>query len=449
MQKLNIKTFKILKKILLLVLTFLPSFAFAALENTYPRLPISPTVTLTITEVSGVADYISYFFALGIFIGILVAVVAVISAGVRMIFAQGNPGEFNKAKSEITRALVGLAILFGAYLILNVVNSNIKNTEINSLDCSKLSVCVEKKIVRNGLTKIERSGSFNDIGNLGLIDSDTLVVKKCNGIKEVWGFSEPDYKGTATKLYSDDNTSNLESDLSREITIGSTIQSVKVYKKIPGIYLYDAANFEVSSLPPLFLSRSAADLGDYKNKIKSIQIFNQPNFQYYAVVFGLDKFNNSYDYAFYPNGTASCSEVIKEEYNPSFTEKNSGSILIFQSSDEFLRNPGNSGITAYNIINCYIATDNIGSQAALDCPIEATPFSTSDLNCKTGFGEVLSVKLAKQSGALMFSDNQRTYCTFFEINDATRVSGDCASSDPFLNRRLAKKFIVIPYETKL
>jgi hypothetical protein len=446
---LNIKIFKTL---FLAAIIFLPSLAFAALENVYPPLTLSPSVTLNITEVSGVSDYISYFFALGIFIGGLFAVVATIYAGVRMIFAQGNPGEFNKAKSEITRALVGLAILFGAYLILNAVNSNINNTEINPLDCSNSSVCVEKKIVRNGATKIEYSAAFNDNANLNLIGDDAITVKKFKGMKEVWGFSGTNYTGGATKIYSDTDTTNLESDLSSEITINSGIQSIKVYKKIPGIYLYDAGNFGVSALPPLFITRSIADLGDYKNKVRSIQIINHPDSTYYAIVFGLNNFNNGYDYAFYPNGIDSCSDTIGANplgsSRPSFSEPNSGSVLVFQSSNSFLANTGDSGITAYNIINCYIAPDAAGSQAADSCAVAATPFAISSLSCGANFGDVLSVRLAKQSGVLMFDDN-RHYCTFFDINDPSRVSGDCVSSDPFLNKRIAKKFIVIPYEKKL
>lgn len=65
---------------------------------------------------------------LAIFIGSIVAVFTFIWVGFKLVMAQGNPGEIEKAKEWFTAAIIGTAILISSKVIVEVVRNTLTSS---------------------------------------------------------------------------------------------------------------------------------------------------------------------------------------------------------------------------------------------------------------------------------------------------------------------------------
>ncbi len=63
-----------------------------------------------------------------IFIGSIVAVFTFIWVGFKLVMAQGNPGEIDKAKEWFTAAIIGTAILISSKVIVEVVRNTLASS---------------------------------------------------------------------------------------------------------------------------------------------------------------------------------------------------------------------------------------------------------------------------------------------------------------------------------
>jgi len=72
------------------------------------------------------ADYLSTVYKLAITIGALIAVVMLVTGGVRYMLSESFT-DIDKAKTRIKNALWGLLILVGSFLILYTINPNLLN----------------------------------------------------------------------------------------------------------------------------------------------------------------------------------------------------------------------------------------------------------------------------------------------------------------------------------
>lgn len=466
----------LVKKIIFSGLVFLPGLVLAGTEVVYPPIPLAPTITTN----SSTLDYIKYYYALFIIVGSVAAAVTIIIAGINMFFSGGEPGKVSSSKNQATGALIGVAVLLVSYLILNAVNSDITERGLNSVACNNdWDVCVEHQ---KGAEK-KYSSSLNDGPNLGLEGNDKITIIQYKGLKEIWGFPQENYGGAPTRIgdYENHDTADFNNSLPTVLEIGSDIKSIKIYKKMPGIYLYDASNFGSSMCAPLFLSTSAENLesrnyprsqslGDceYKNRIKSIQILNQPGFKYYSVFFAWSSYNKSYDYSFYPSATPfpNVSEVVSEDKASLPGGLKMNSVLLFKSSEGFLESVGDPGITFFNVLNCYVPGGTNTAEVA-GCPVQqadpSNPFAEREIASVCpgviGTGQVLSVRVAKQYGVLMlYKGNASGFYSagyYFDISDPTVISGNCISDNIFFSKRNAaktndvNKYIIVPFEEKL
>lgn len=66
-----------------------------------------------------------YVWSLGL--SVLLALCATVYGGFVYMTAQGNGAKTTKGKSYIYSSIVGLVLLFGAYLLLNTINSDLTN----------------------------------------------------------------------------------------------------------------------------------------------------------------------------------------------------------------------------------------------------------------------------------------------------------------------------------
>jgi major membrane immunogen (membrane-anchored lipoprotein) len=218
-----------IKKINLICLIFLaflvqPVFA---METTYPTIggvsmPANPTFT----------NYFLYFFNLALFVGMVAAAVVMIAAGVRFMLSRGVVGQAEKSKGEMFRALIGLAILFGAILIVNAINSGINKSAIDDLHAEKYSGGI--------MLHYDDGKVVNLMGDLGevktKINSFDWLSKK-EELPRVYIFPQKNFQGTPVEV---DNPA-----ASPSIEVGN---SISFDWNVPGVYLYDDYEFKLKAL---------------------------------------------------------------------------------------------------------------------------------------------------------------------------------------------------------
>lgn len=126
---------KFLNKKIKIPILFLSYFiftksVFAELPDGYVPLEALPGIT-TDTTVSFEA-YVNAMFQVGIGVAIVLAVIVIVIAGVEYIGGASNETMRADAKDKITRSIVGLLIVLGSWLLLNIINPSL--TLIPSLD---------------------------------------------------------------------------------------------------------------------------------------------------------------------------------------------------------------------------------------------------------------------------------------------------------------------------
>jgi hypothetical protein len=73
-----------------------------------------------------------YIWSLGL--AVLLAMLMIVVGGYYLMTSGGNAEQATKGKEYITSALVGVVILFCAYLLLNEINPDLVNFDLSSLD---------------------------------------------------------------------------------------------------------------------------------------------------------------------------------------------------------------------------------------------------------------------------------------------------------------------------
>ncbi len=106
-------------------------YAQKPLEVTYPQIPgATPPKTTT----TALPDYIRYIFQLSLFIGALITFGSLIYGGVRYLTSAGSPSAQKDAQSQISAGILGLIILFAAYLILNTTSPQLVAFKVSPLE---------------------------------------------------------------------------------------------------------------------------------------------------------------------------------------------------------------------------------------------------------------------------------------------------------------------------
>lgn len=131
---------KIQNSIIIITLSYifvlLPIFAQAqtqqnAFDKARDRLNTIGGITGfgTTTETGDVGLYDKIATIVNIVLGFagIVAMIYVIYAGIRWIMAQGNEDEVKKSKGTIRDAIIGIAVIFLAYIIVNYIIENLWN----------------------------------------------------------------------------------------------------------------------------------------------------------------------------------------------------------------------------------------------------------------------------------------------------------------------------------
>ncbi|MDP3948667.1 MAG: hypothetical protein Q8Q17_01820 [bacterium] len=116
---------------LALVFILLPS---AALAQTTGQVDFTNTVPdIANTQAGGAVGWVQNFYQFSLIAGVFLAVGVIVWAGLRYALAAGNPSGQSDAGDQILQALLGLILLFGAYLILYTINPNLINLSLPTL----------------------------------------------------------------------------------------------------------------------------------------------------------------------------------------------------------------------------------------------------------------------------------------------------------------------------
>ena len=83
--------------------------------------------------VSNFAELIKKILNAAIVIGIPIAVLFIVYAGFKFVWAQGNPKELGKARQNFMWTIVGIAIFVGASLIAGVIISTLQQLGVKGL----------------------------------------------------------------------------------------------------------------------------------------------------------------------------------------------------------------------------------------------------------------------------------------------------------------------------
>jgi len=86
---------------------------------------MTPTEIAGQVYAMGLADRVADLYNMALAVGVVLALGILVYAGVRYSASGGNPSAIGNAKAWIWAALIGLVLLFGVYIFLNVINPNL------------------------------------------------------------------------------------------------------------------------------------------------------------------------------------------------------------------------------------------------------------------------------------------------------------------------------------
>ncbi len=122
---------------LLFGLSQIPAFAV----NLCPTL-FSGTGTIPgcggVNVVTGISSVISIL----LFVSFLIALIFLIIGGIRWIMSGGDKEGTNKAKETVTSALIGLAVVLGAFVLINLVIGFLTGGNLSNVNNSSFTLNV-------------------------------------------------------------------------------------------------------------------------------------------------------------------------------------------------------------------------------------------------------------------------------------------------------------------
>jgi len=112
---------------LLVVILFSAVFSSTAQAVSISMSLPGPNVNSVTT---GPAGFVANFYQFALMLSGVLAFGAIVYGGVKYVTAAGNPSGQSDGKQWIEGALLGLLLLAGAYIILNVINPDLVNLNI-------------------------------------------------------------------------------------------------------------------------------------------------------------------------------------------------------------------------------------------------------------------------------------------------------------------------------
>jgi len=92
-----------------------------------PNFPAIPG-TEAIDPSEGIPQLVAFVYLVGLWLVGAVVFIQITAGGVKWLLAAGRPGEIEKAKTQITNAILGLILLLSSYVILSTINPDLVNS---------------------------------------------------------------------------------------------------------------------------------------------------------------------------------------------------------------------------------------------------------------------------------------------------------------------------------
>jgi len=108
-------------------------FPFAAAHAVTISMNLPGT---TPNATSSPGAFVANFYQFALIIGGILAFGVIVYGGVRYMASAGNPSGQSDAKEWVEAALLGLLLLVGAYFVLNVVNPQLLNLTLPTINTS-------------------------------------------------------------------------------------------------------------------------------------------------------------------------------------------------------------------------------------------------------------------------------------------------------------------------
>ncbi|MCX7589849.1 MAG: pilin [Patescibacteria group bacterium] len=124
---------------------------------------------------------INQFYEFLLIISGFLAFATIVYGGIQRILNANNPSKISDANERIKSAFLGILLLFGAYILLRLVNPNLVNLKLPELE--EIKVEQEKVSANTQATNVE-AGKNTATGKAGrsLSDTEARTILKNNGI---------------------------------------------------------------------------------------------------------------------------------------------------------------------------------------------------------------------------------------------------------------------------
>jgi len=237
------------------------------METVYPSIPGLP---YQITEHSGLAQYIGYFFALAIIAAGILAVIVLTIGGIRLIMSEGSPEKRKEAADMIKGSVLGMILVVSSFMLLRTINPAFIEPSLTPLPP------VGGIYYFNGSDK--KPAPMSEPNTSNVPEGYNQILYDCDSGPDlfIWKYPKINFEGIENTF--------VETISCQSATGISGVRSFKLAFKTPGVYYFlkDGCSGYMSGA-----NVSGGQLQEpFKNKVKSIKILNDPaNSRYYGVIF--------------------------------------------------------------------------------------------------------------------------------------------------------------------
>jgi len=277
---------------------FYGSSSLAFEVSKYPTIPFAPAITAD----SKLPDFVVYFFAMGIYLAGVLAIISLAVGGIQLIFSSVNPEARNNAISRIKSSILGLILLVASVVIIRTINPNLENVQntvalkpIGGLQLKGSGPSQPAPFFVPSLDEIKKNYSAiywpTQQETTDPATNQTVIIPNCdlendNAIYNIYWYKDKNYKNFWART---------QLPCGKEAAYIGKSRSYIIVKENPGVYFYDGPNCQPaigsdSYSLPIFSTKSIPEWYTDK-KVQSILIVNGPDPKK-GPFFGLVLFNN-------------------------------------------------------------------------------------------------------------------------------------------------------------
>lgn len=260
----NFKKSIIIFSVILLAVLLFANFTFAQrqLEVQYPRIE---GVEIPMTVKTSLPAYILYIFYFSLAISGFIAFAVFVYGGFSYLTSAGAPGVMSDARGRMLSSILGMVILFSAFLILNTLNPQLITLNAPGIRANYGVYLIDsnrtQKMVTQNLADIE--AEFPDF-----IPSSISFFGAIPGQLEAIVYSGINYQGNQQTLSAEG------------VLPFSPIRSIELNYKMPGVYLCEQplkpANDGrwVCDGKSVVYQSTSDSLGDFNDKARAVFFYN-------------------------------------------------------------------------------------------------------------------------------------------------------------------------------